>query len=149
DNQFLFRQDSPTIIKRRFIENYFFSKLFEVYEINDSVLSKSDVEQLCRTLRGCLRDYDVVIVFDFGHGMLSAEAIDILCQESSFLAVNTQSNAGNLGYHTISKYPRADYVCIAENEMRLDARDRRGELRTMVWDLAERINCQRVVVTRG
>src|SRR5262249_43431747 len=36
--RFLFRRNSPTIVKRRFIEQYFFSKLFEVYEINDAQL---------------------------------------------------------------------------------------------------------------
>ena len=77
------------------------------------------------------------------------EAIEVLCREARFLAVNTQSNAGNLGYHTISKYPRADYVCIAENEMRLDARDRRGDLRGMVRQLSQRLHCGRMVVTRG
>jgi sugar/nucleoside kinase (ribokinase family) len=66
-----------------------------------------------------------------------------------FLAVNTQSNAGNHGYHTISKYPRADYFCIAENEMRLDARDRRGELRDRVAATARRLGARATAVTRG
>ena len=82
-----------------------------------------------RALRGQLSGYDVVIVFDFGHGMLSQEAVKILADEAPFLAVNTQSNAGNLGYHMISKYPRADYVCVAESEIRLETRDRRGDVR--------------------
>jgi len=63
--------------------------------------------------------------------------------------VNAQSNTGNLGYHTVSKYPRADYVCVAEKEMRLEARDRGGDLRAMVTDVADRMRCPRVVVTRG
>jgi cytidyltransferase-like protein len=147
--KFLYRQESPTIVKRRFIESYFFSKLFEVYDINDAALAAADNEALCRALRGQLADYDVVVVYDFGHGMFSPEAVAAVCGEARFLAVNTQSNAGNLGYHTISKYPRADYVCIAENEMRLDSRDRRGDLRPMVRDLAARLGCGRVVVTRG
>src|SRR5262249_42693884 len=101
--RFLHRQNAPTIVKRRFIENYFFAKLFEVYEINDAVVEETDNQELCQALRGQLDGFDVVVVFDFGHGMLSQEAINILCQEARFLAVNTQSNAGNLGYHTISK----------------------------------------------
>ncbi len=149
DARFLYRPDSPTIVKRRFIESYFFSKLFEVYDINDAALEAADGEALCRALRGGLADFDVVIVFDFGHGMFGPEAVEVLCREARFLAVNTQSNAGNLGYHTISKYPRADYVCIAENELRLDSRDRRGDLRPLVLDMARRLGCGRAVVTRG
>ena len=146
---FLYRRNSPTIVKRRFIESYFFTKLMEVYEMNDGVLDEADNEMLCATLSDQLSRYDVVIVVDFGHGMLSREAIDILCRKARFLTVNAQSNAGNLGYHTISKYPRADYVCMAENEVRLEARDRRGDLREMIIDVSRKLACGRVVVTRG
>lgn len=149
ERRMLARTGSPTIVKRRFIDKYFFQKLFEVYEINDSVLDEADNRKLCEALRGQLGQYDVVVALDFGHGMLSSEAVQILCDEAPFLAINTQSNAGNLGYHTVSKYPRADYICIAENELRLDARDRRGDVRGMVENLARRLHCKRVVVTRG
>ena len=146
---FVRRQQSPTIVKRRYIEQYFFSKLFEVYDINDGHLEEQDNALVCETLRRQVPKHDVVIVLDFGHGMLSPEAIGLLCDAAPFLAVNTQSNAGNHGYHTISKYPRADYVCIAENEMRLDARDRRGELRDMVAAAVRRMGARAAAVTRG
>lgn len=146
---FIKRHASPTIVKRRFIEQYFFTKLFEVYDINDGRLDEVDNAAVCNALREELEQCDVAVVFDFGHSMLSPEAVEILCEDAPFLAVNTQSNAGNHGYHTISKYPRADYVCIAENEMRLDSRDRRGELHGMIESLTERTGCRAAVVTRG
>lgn len=145
----LAREGSPTIVKRRFVENYFFTKLLEVYELNDGAPGASDNAQLCRALEEQLPLYDVVIVVDFGHGMITDDAVDQLCRHSRFLAVNAQSNAGNTGYHTISRYPRADFVCLAEPEIRLEARDRRGELRPMVSELATRMNVKRLVVTRG
>ena len=149
EKMFLYRKDSPTIVKRRFIESYFFSKLLEVYEINDGPLDKADNELLCLTLNDQVSKYDVVIVVDYGHGMLSKEAIDILCSKARFLAVNAQSNAGNHGYHTISKYPRADYICVAENEIRLEARDRQSDLRPLILEVSQKLACGRVVITRG
>lgn len=146
---FLSHNNSPTIVKRRFIENYFFTKLLEVYEINDGSMNPADNAIFCAALREHLPSYDVVIVVDFGHGMISTEAIDILCSKACFLAVNTQSNAGNLGYHTISRYPRADYVCLAEKEIRLESRDKIGNLREMILDVSRKLGCGRVVVTRG
>lgn len=146
---FVGRPDAPTIVKRRFVEHYFFTKLFEVYEINDGQPSEADNAAVCRQLRARVADFDAVVVFDFGHGMLSPEAVQVLCDGAKFLAVNTQSNAGNLGYHTVSKYPRADYVCITENELRLDSRDRRGDPRRMVEGLVQRTGCRAVSVTRG
>jgi rfaE bifunctional protein nucleotidyltransferase chain/domain len=145
----VYRQDAPTIIKRRFVESYFFTKLLEIYEMNDGPLEATDNERLCAALREHVPRYDVVVVLDFGHHMLSSEAISILCEKSRFLAINAQSNAGNLGYHTITRYPRADYLSLAENEVRLEARDRRGELRDMLHELAQRLFCSDAAVTRG
>jgi rfaE bifunctional protein nucleotidyltransferase chain/domain len=147
--RFVRRPGAPTIVKRRFVEQYFFTKLFEVYEIDDRHLSEADDAEVCSELRRNLSEFDAVLVFDFGHEMLSPQAVRVLCDEARFLAVNTQSNAGNLGYHTAAKYPRADYVCITEGELRLDARDRRGDLRHMVEGLARRAGCRAVSVTRG
>jgi rfaE bifunctional protein nucleotidyltransferase chain/domain len=149
DPVFLYRNDAPTIVKRRLIENYFFTKMMEVYEINDCDLTDADNKALCRILRKKVPAHDLVIVVDYGHGLLSHEAIGILCEKSRFLAVNAQANAGNLGYHTISMYPRADYITMTENEIRLEARDRRGDIREMVRTVADRLSCDRFAVTRG
>lgn len=149
DARFLYRLGAPTLVKRRFVESYFFTKLLEIYEINDDPLTREDDEELCAELADVVPQYDVVIVFDFGHGMLGKAAIDVICDKARFLAVNAQSNAGNIGYHTISRYPRADFVCIAENEIRLEARNRRGDVRDMVVKLSEQMDVKRMIVTRG
>jgi sugar/nucleoside kinase (ribokinase family) len=75
--------------------------------------------------------------------------IEVLCSQSRFLAVNTQINAANNGYHTISRYPRADYVCVHEGEIRLDQRDRWSDLRSLVTALSKRLRCRQVMVTQG
>lgn len=147
--KFLYRKDSPTIVKRRFIESYFFTKLMEIYEINDSLLDSRDNRALCETLEEILPLYDLVIVMDFGHGMMTPEAIRILADKAPFLAVNAQSNAGNVGYQSLTKYPRADYVCMAENEIRMETRDRRGDLKEMVLELSKKRSYERITVTRG
>lgn len=149
EKNFLYRKNSPTIVKRRFVESYFFTKLLEVYEINDTALEEQDNEALCEALKQEIPKYDGVMVLDFGHSMLTKEAIKIICERAAFLAVNAQSNAGNMGYNTLSRYPRADYVCMAENEVRLEARDRRGDLKHIVLDISRKLQCDRVAVTRG
>jgi len=146
---FLYHENAPTIVKRRFVESYFFTKLLELYEMNDGGPSREENQELCALLSEQVPQYDVVIVVDFGHGMLTPEAIKILCSKSRFLAVNAQSNAGNLGYHTISRYSRADYISMAETEARLEARTHRGDLKEVVLDISKKLACDRVVVTRG
>ena len=149
DAKFLYQQQAPTIVKKRFIESYFFNKLFEEYTLNDGVWTDSDHTQLCAMLGDELGDYDLVIVADYGHGMLNERAVSKLCTESRFLAVNTQSNAGNAGFNTISKYPRAHFVSLAENEIRLDMRNRRADLEALVSALLTKCGYEKIVVTRG
>ena len=149
EKMFLYKENSPTIVKRRFVESYLLTKLFEVYVMNDEELGKAEHQKLCAKLHKILPQYDVVIVADYGHGMLSKDAIDILCNEARFLAVNTQANAGNRGFNTISKYPRADYISLAEHEIRLEYRSQRGHLRDIILDVSQKLGCGRVVVTRG
>lgn len=146
---FFFREDGPTIVKRRYVENYFFVKLLSVYEMNDNVLTSADEQRMQAALREHMEQYDLLIVADFGHQMVSRRTIDILCKSGRILAVNSQANASNHGYHTISRYPRADFISLAENEARLEARDRHGPLPQAVADIAKKIDCGKIVVTRG
>lgn len=146
---FLQKANSPTIVKTRFVEKYLSQKMFEVYRMNDEALSDQADAELCAKLKAMLQDYDVVIVADYGHGMLTKNAIDVLCRHAKFLAVNTQSNAGNHGFNMISKYPRADYVCLAQREVALETRTLDLTADEMVRHVAGRLNCPRVMMTRG
>jgi rfaE bifunctional protein kinase chain/domain/rfaE bifunctional protein nucleotidyltransferase chain/domain len=145
----LSRDQGPTILKRRFIESYFFTKMFEVYELDDRPLNHAENRRLREVLHPQLSEYDVVIVADFGHGMMTPEAIDLVTNRAGLLAVNAQSNAANLGYHTITKYPRADYVCLTEGELRLVARDRQSDLKAAIESLTPKLGASHVAVTRG
>ncbi|MCX5790434.1 MAG: PfkB family carbohydrate kinase [Elusimicrobia bacterium] len=143
------KTDSPTIVKRRYIDRYFFTKLLAIYEMNDTPLIVPDNRRLCGLLRKLVPQYDGVVVLDFGHGMLSDEAIEILCSKAKFLAVNTQSNAGNLGYHAASRYRRADFLCMAENEFRLEERDLHSNIRDIVRAVAKKLHCPSAILTGG
>ena len=150
EKMFLYMEDgSPTIVKQRFVEMYPFQKLFELYVMDDNEQRPTETEMLCLRLKEELPKYDVVIVTDYGHGMIGPETVEVLCSQARFLAVNTQVNAGNRGYNTVSKYHRADYLCVSENEIRLEARSRRRDLRDIVLEIAEKLSCERMVITRG
>ena len=146
---FVYKDDSPTIVKKRYVEKYLGQKMFEVYSMNDAPLNEQADDELCRTLHENLPGYDMVVVADYGHGLLSARAIDVLCREAPLLCVNTQSNAGNHGFNMVSKYPRADYVCLAEREIALETRNQRLSPEDMLRHVAERLKCDRVMMTRG
>ena len=148
--EFLYIDDFSTIIKRRFLETYPLQKLFEVYIMSDAIHNSKTSEPFCARLDEIVSNFDVVIVTDYGHGLISPDAVKILCEKSHFLAINTQANAANQGYNTVSKYPRADYICVSEKEIRLDARSQQhGDLHDIIKNVSDRLNCERVMITRG
>lgn len=148
DASFLYMPGSRTILKRRIVEVYPFQKLFEVYFM-DPVVPEAASAALLARLSALLPRYDAVVVTDYGHGLMTPEIIDLVCSSGKFLAVNTQTNAANQGFNTVAKYPRADYVCVSEKELRLEARNRTTDVRLLVAATAERMNCKRVMITRG
>jgi cytidyltransferase-like protein len=146
----LFHQaGAPTTIKRRFVEGYTLNKLFEIYVMDDSGLAAEADHRLCEQLRDELTACDLVIVADYGHGAISPAARKVLVEHAPYLAVNTQANAGNRGFHSLTCYDRADYVSIAEHEVRLEMRDSRGDIKPMIDRLAASMTTDLFVVTRG
>ncbi|MCP4351296.1 MAG: adenylyltransferase/cytidyltransferase family protein [Desulfobacterales bacterium] len=146
---FITQDGAPTLIKRRFVEGYSLNKVFEVYIMDDSGVSAEKDSQLCDWLKHEISEYDLVIAADFGHGAITERARDTLTGNSPFLAVNTQANAGNRGFHTVTRYSRADYVSIADHEIRLETRDLKGKIGPMVEKISTRLDCTNFVVTRG
>lgn len=127
-------------ILRRYVDINSMQKLFEVYRPGNlcSLLNWSDLD-----------DADVVIVLDFGHGLMTKEAVKRVSETDAFLAVNCQTNTANHGYNLITKYPRADYVSIDTPEARLAMRDRDGHIFDVVQGVAVALNCPNVIVTQG
>src|SRR4051812_31185804 len=69
---------APTIVKRRYIEVYPLQKLFEVY-VASHLAAEWHASALLRTaLAESLPDFDVVIVADYGHGMIDDEVVKVL-----------------------------------------------------------------------
>jgi bifunctional ADP-heptose synthase (sugar kinase/adenylyltransferase) len=146
---FLYMEGAPTITKRRYIESYPFQKMFEVYFMREDEAVDENAAHMAAILEDRLASYDLVIVTDYGHGMIGSAVVDVLCRKSRCLAVNTQTNADNHGFNTVSKYPRADYFCVSEKELRLEARNRRGDIRHLMGMTAERTSAGMVMVTQG
>jgi rfaE bifunctional protein kinase chain/domain len=146
---FAFQSNAPTLVKRRYIDGYSLNKLFEVYVMDDSGLSAEKDRERNNWLKKQLPNYDLVIVADYGHGAISDETVTALVDGAKFLAVNTQANSGNRGFHTISRYPHADFISITEQELRLEMRQRNGNVRPIMERLAETLGASQFIVTRG
>ena len=123
--------------------------MFEVCFLNTRTPPTEVTDEVCEYLSGVCADYDLVLASDFGNGFIGSEIVEVLCEKSKFLAVNTQTNSANTGFNLITKYPRAQYVCIDEPEIRLALSDKHGSLEDMMIKIADRMECARITVTRG
>ena len=139
---------APSLCKRRFVDSHTKARMFELYMMEDSLL-KSDEDALADTINGIIDNYDLVCITDYGHGMMTSALVNIVCKRARFLAVNTQANAGNRGFNTISKYPRADYVCLAGHEVALETRMRNAKYTELILEVIKKIKCDKFTMTSG
>jgi bifunctional ADP-heptose synthase (sugar kinase/adenylyltransferase) len=147
--RFLVREGAPVITKRRYVTEGALLKMFEVITMDDSPLPRDVEDQMLDHLDRTLPTYDVVIVADYGHGLLGPRTVGLLAERARFLAVNTQANPGNIGFNVVTKYPRAGYVCLDEQEARLAMRDRWTPAPELVMAVRRLLKARAVSVTQG
>jgi len=131
------KENSPTIKKTRFIDSYWKSRLFEIYDINDAPLSEKERAIFLYKLNS----YDSPMAIDYGHGLLNGS--------EDFFSVNVQSNSGNRGYNFISKYSQPSISIVDEAELRLEMRDKHSDPISLAIQLRERLGSEILVATRG
>ena len=131
------KPNSPTTIKRRFINTNRTQKLFKVEYINDTPINEKLEQDICTYLENELPGYNLVLVGDFGHGFINDAIIKVL-ETSSFLAVNVQTNSTNMGYNYFTKYKKVSYMTMDEQEPRLTLHIRFAE----IDEVASQINAK-------
>jgi len=145
---FLF-ESAQTIVKERFVDNEL-RKFFEVYYAEeDPQVSKKEDFEACRWLEENIPNYDIVIVADYGNGFITDKMTRVISDKSKFLAVNTQINSGNRGYHVVNRYKKADFVSLNEPELRLASHNRHDSVEKLTKDLSEKMNATFVSITQG
>lgn len=148
--EFYYNRDAYTVVKRRFVDPNFLTKLFEICYLEEVNHLPPALEKMaCSYLDSRLKDFDMVLVTDFGHGLITPRIIKSLSKKAKFLALNVQTNSANLGYNLITKFPRADYICIDEPEIRLACHDKFSNLEKLISKVSRKINCDNIIITRG
>jgi sugar/nucleoside kinase (ribokinase family) len=123
--------------------------MFELQYLDDSPFTKEETAMLADVLEKALPEHDLVVVNDFGHGMMSDPIRELLVKSGKYLAVNTQTNSANLGFNPITRYRHADYACIDEPEVRLATRVKFEDLREVGAKLRADLGARALMVTWG
>ena len=147
--RFLNKKNSSTIIKKRFVEDINKTKVLGVYTLNDQPLDKKQEKTFNNEVLTQIKNHDVVIVSDYGHGLISDRSAELIIKKSKFVAVNTQVNASNLGFHVISKYLGADLITINETELRHELRNKTENVKVLMKKLSKKLKSIYTNVTCG
>ena len=87
-------------------------------------------KQVLERVSGLIDQFDLVLVMDFGHGLLEDMIRDYVQDRAGFLAVNCQTNSNNHGFNILNRrYRRADAFTLDQTEITLAARTAPDRLR--------------------
>jgi bifunctional ADP-heptose synthase (sugar kinase/adenylyltransferase) len=147
-------QTFTTIIKQRLCEppaeGKEISKLFSVNFIDGEPPARDVQERVLNALSKHLRNFDLVVVADFGHGLMSEEARRLVESRAPFLALNCQTNSNNHGFNIINQqYRRADCFSLDEQELLLAVARRHIDHPHELENLRQRFDARYAWLTRG
>lgn len=117
-------ENFTTIVKQRFVEpqkdGVELSKLFSINYIDEEHPNGELSQRLLDQLDRNIADYDLVLVMDFGHGVMASEVRKLVQERSRFLGLNCQTNSNNYGFNIINRqYERADSFSLDKAEITL------------------------------
>jgi len=145
----IFIQDFPTMIRKTYLDNYNHSKIFEIYNTEEFKITSDSEQKILNYLQNNIQNFDMILILDFGHGMLSPNILDYLYKSNKFIAINCQLTAGNMGYNFITKYRRADFVSLDERELRLPFQNKTSNIEVSITRLSHHLNLDKINITLG
>ena len=140
----IYQDKFQTITKKRYIDKKN-KKLFEEYLL-DGVSKFSDKNNL--SFLNKLDKYDLVILADFGHGLINKKIVNILNKKTKFLCINAQTNSENRGFNLITKY-KSDYICIDKLEANLSLAEKEISTSEQIRRLYKSIKTKFLTISLG
>ncbi len=155
DNDKIVRcEDFTSIRKLRFVEPYKdgveLNKLFSVNYINEDKISEVTEGKILDSLACMINDFDLVLVMDFGHGLMTRKIREFVQEKAPFLSLNCQTNSYNHGYNVIDRqYSRADSFSLDESEIKLSCGIKKPDFTQELANLKRALGAKYSWLTRG
>jgi len=154
DDEVLRSPQFTTVVKQRYVEprveGFELSKLFSVNFIDKYHpgldLQQAVIERIARHIN----DYDLVLIMDFGHGIMEAAVRDFVQKTAKFLSVNCQTNSNNHGFNILNRrYYRADSFSLDQTEISLAVGRRQFDFHQELGNLGKTLGSHCAWLTRG
>ena len=143
-----------TVVKQRFVETMKRSqelgKIFSINYIESKYQNPQFEETLISRLEQRIKSYDLVVVADFGHGLMTENIRNFVQAEAPFFSLNCQTNSYNHGYNLISQqYHHANAFSLDEHELMLDRGKRNLDPAPDLQELTSLLGSHMSWLTRG
>ncbi len=117
-----FSEEYRTIVKKRFVsvneKREELSKIFAINNLPDTMkIDDAAMAHFYSKLSEKIASFDLVVLCDFGHGLVDAKVMELVQEKARLLAVNCQTNSSNYGKNIMTKYHRADYFTLDQKEL--------------------------------
>ena len=139
---------AKSVVKTRYLDSSN-KKLFQSNQISFDCIDKILEKKIFTYLNKHLSKFDLVVVNDFGHGLLTKKLRRLIEKKSKKLSVNVQSNSANLGYNFFYKYKKCDYLTMDEPEARMAVNERSGTTKKLFEKILKKIKAKTVAITYG
>jgi cytidyltransferase-like protein len=154
DDLCLREKSFSTVVKQRFAEplreGKELNKLFSVNLIDTDPPDRPVEEMLLSRLEKIIGDYDIVVVTDFGHGVMSENLRRLVEDKAPYMALNCQTNSNNHGFNIISRqYKRCDCFSLDEQELLLSCARRHVDYVRELETLRDSLGATTAWLTRG
>jgi fructose-1-phosphate kinase PfkB-like protein len=112
-------------------------------------LNKEEEAKFLESFDKLSKEHDLVIVSDYGHGIITPKIADYISKTDKFISLNAQVNAANIGTHSIRKYHGINCLIINATELQYEMRQRDGDLEKLALKLKNIIKAKYITVTKG
>jgi cytidyltransferase-like protein len=146
--------DFTTVVKQRFVEpraeGKELPKLFSVNFIDKHPPGEALQHELLARIEQHIASHDLVLVMDFGHGVMEDLVRAYVQEKAPFLGVNCQTNSNNHGFNIINRrYHRADFFTLDQTEINLAVGRRGIDYGKELTILAKSLGSSYAWLTRG
>lgn len=140
--------DFKSIVKTRYIDRVSNYKLFGAYDVpstEEFIYSK----KIINNIKKILLKTDLLIISDYGHGLLNDQLIKLINSVKTFKSLNVQVNSSSRGFSSLHKYKNIDLLLVNENELRQELKNYKSDLDVLLKKLMKLYSFKNLTVTSG
>lgn len=117
--------------------------------MDDEYVSKENENTLLNSLDSASKGCDLLVVLDFGHGLITPNMRKYITCNFSNIALNVQRNAGNKGFSNVGKYQSASLIVMNGEEVELELKQKGVNLENAAKIIHSKMGAKIVAITDG